>query len=230
MAGMVRLGGIAAFIGALAFGLNVALRDGNVYLEMSTGQVVSIISKLVGIGCLVMALWATKTLFNAHGYRRADLTILGSTALLMLWLAYGFANLADWSYNPYSTSGIVGDIINIVPLIAALALSLLFGIQALGFASRGGGIWKAIGILYLVATGLVVLWAAFFFVLTLLMGLEFWGGTKFAFSWSLAFGPWPICVAMIVALAVHGVGLLRSERASRGRVDGNPSGPLARPA
>ena len=79
------------------------------------------------VGCAAFLLWATKQVFNASGYRSADLLI-----------------------------GTVFGLLVFLPPLALPAWAWL-SILAIIFGRRSGSLmWRAIGIIYLIATALVV--------------------------------------------------------------------------
>jgi hypothetical protein len=144
MTAFVRLGGIAAFMAVIAFGTAMGVR----LADVPSGAL-DIITLLIVTASFATAFWGTKTFFNAHNYRRADFAVYAFVGLFVVLTAYGLVELAGLVLYP---EGVAGRIVDIALLTATLALSALFGLQAIGFASAGGRIWKVIGILYLVGS------------------------------------------------------------------------------
>jgi hypothetical protein len=138
MAGIVRLGGIAAFAAVVTLGLALGLRAAAV-----PSSALELMLPLLFAGALVLAFWTTKTLFNAHNYRRADVAILGFVAVLVALGLVALSERAGW----FNSRGVID-----IRLVALFPVAIVFAIQAKGFARSGGGIWTAIAILYLIAS------------------------------------------------------------------------------
>ncbi len=152
-ASMVRLGGILAFVL-----IAVAIIGGFV----GQNRVVGIIFGLIQTAIMIFVFWASKGLFNSRNYRTADVAIMGIIAILVvLWIfsLLGGAGIGAVA-NPQamaSALGVIG-IISLIILLAFLVFFIWFSIGAMGFANvGGGGLWKAIGILYIIGLGLLIL-------------------------------------------------------------------------
>jgi hypothetical protein len=150
---MVRLGGILAFV-------LIAVVIIGAFLAQN--KVVAIIFGLIQTAIMIFVFWSSKGLFNSRNYRTADIAIMGIIAILVvLWLfsLIGGAGIGAVA-NPQamaSALGVIG-IISLIVLLAWLIFFIWFSIGAMGFANvGGGGLWKAIGILYIVGLGLLIL-------------------------------------------------------------------------
>jgi hypothetical protein len=141
MASFVRLGGIAAFVAVLTFGIAMGLR-----LAQVPSKVLDIITLLVVTASFATAFWGTKRFFNAYSYRRADIAVSAFVGLFIVLAVFGLVENAGLGFDP---DGVAGQIVDIALLTVTLVLSTLFGLQAMGFATSGGSIWRATGILYL---------------------------------------------------------------------------------
>lgn len=152
-ASMVRMGGILAFV-------LIAVVIVGAFLARS--QVVAIIFGLIQTAIMIFVFWASKGLFNSRNYRTADIAIMGIIVILVvLWIfsLLGGAGIGAVA-NPQalaSALGVIG-IISLIVMLAWLIFFVWFSIGAMGFANAGGGgLWKAIGILYIVGLGLLIL-------------------------------------------------------------------------
>lgn len=150
---MVRLGGILAFV-------LIAVVIIGAFLAQN--KVVAIIFGLIQTAIMIFVFWSSKGLFNSRNYRTADIAIMGIIVILVvLWLfsLLGGAGVGAVA-NPQalaSALGVIG-IISLIVLLAWLVFFIWFSIGAMGFANvGGGGLWKAIGILYIVGLGLLIL-------------------------------------------------------------------------
>ncbi len=150
---MVRLGGILAFV-------LIAVVIIGAFLAQN--RVVAIIFGLIQTAIMIFVFWSSKGLFNSRNYRTADIAIMGIIVILVvLWIfsLLGGAGVGAVA-NPRalaSALGVVG-IISLIVLLAWLVFFIWFSIGAMGFANvGGGGLWKAIGILYIVGLGLLIL-------------------------------------------------------------------------
>lgn len=150
---MVRLGGILAFvlIAVVIVGAFIA-----------QNRAVAIIFGLIQTAIMIFVFWSSKGLFNSRNYRTADIAIMGIIVILVvLWIfsLLGGAGVGAVA-NPQalaSALGVIG-IISLIVLLAWLIFFIWFSIGAMGFANAGGGgLWKAIGILYVVGLGLLIL-------------------------------------------------------------------------
>lgn len=150
---MVRLGGILAFV-------LIAVVIIGAFLAQN--RVVAIIFGLIQTAIMIFVFWSSKGLFNSRNYRTADIAIMGIIVILVvLWIfsLLGGAGVGAVA-NPQalaSALGVIG-IISLIVLLAWLVFFIWFSIGAMGFANvGGGGLWKAIGILYIVGLGLLIL-------------------------------------------------------------------------
>ena len=141
MTSFVRLGGIAAFVAVIAFCAVMGLSLAEVQSEAVKVITVSLLT-----ASLATAFWGTKAFFNARNYRRADLAVYAFAGFLIVFTVFGLAEAAGFKFYLSVTAD---KIVDIALLTVTIALSALFGIQAMGFASSGGRIWKVIGTLYL---------------------------------------------------------------------------------
>jgi hypothetical protein len=198
-ASMVRLGGILAFVTLAVVVIMMVLGR-----TIATTPVLGIIIGLILYALIIFVFWATKGLFNAKGYRRADIAILGIIVLIVLnWLLslVGGSGMAAMSNPQALSAGLnVMVIIGLILFLAWFTLWILFGIQSMGFSSQGGGLWKAIGILYLIGCGLFLL-----AIVLVILGLIAKSGGLAAFGGILVF------IGMLVLVAAwicHGIGLI----------------------
>lgn len=150
---MVRLGGILAFV-------LIAVVIIGAFLAQN--RAVAIIFGLIQTAIMIFVFWSSKGLFNSRNYRTADVAIMGIIVILVvLWIfsLLGGAGVGAVA-NPQalaSALGVIG-IISLIVLLAWLVFFIWFSIGAMGFANAGGGgLWKAIGILYIVGLGLLIL-------------------------------------------------------------------------
>lgn len=150
---MVRLGGILAFV-------LIAVVIIGAFLAQN--RAVAIIFGLIQTAIMIFVFWSSKGLFNSRNYRTADIAIMGIIVILVvLWIfsLLGGAGVGAVA-NPQalaSALGVIG-IISLIVLLAWLVFFIWFSIGAMGFANvGGGGLWKAIGILYIVGLGLLIL-------------------------------------------------------------------------
>ncbi|MBL8661487.1 MAG: hypothetical protein JNM29_01620 [Candidatus Odyssella sp.] len=150
---MVRLGGILAFV-------LIAVVIIGAFLAQN--KAVAIVFGLIQTAIMIFVFWSSKGLFNSRNYRTADIAIMGIIVILVvLWIfsLLGGAGVGAVA-NPQalaSALGVIG-IISLIVLLAWLVFFIWFSIGAMGFANvGGGGLWKAIGILYIVGLGLLIL-------------------------------------------------------------------------
>jgi hypothetical protein len=129
---------------------------------LAQNRAVAIIFGLIQTAIMIFVFWSSKGLFNSRNYRTADIAIMGIIVILVvLWLfsLLGGAGIGAVA-NPQamaSALGVIG-IISLIVLLAWLIFFIWFSIGAMGFANvGGGGLWKAIGILYIVGLGLLIL-------------------------------------------------------------------------
>ncbi len=150
---MVRLGGILAFV-LIAVAIIGAF--------LAQNRAVAVVFGLIQTAIMIFVFWSSKGLFNSRNYRTADVAIMGIIAILvLLWIfsLLGGAGVGAVA-NPQalaSALGVIG-IISLIVMLAWLVFFIWFSIGAMGFANAGGGgLWKAIGILYIVGLGLLIL-------------------------------------------------------------------------
>ncbi len=150
---MVRLGGILAFV-LIAVAIIGAF--------LAQNRAIAIVFGLIQTAIMIFVFWSSKGLFNSRNYRTADVAIMGIIAILvLLWIfsLLGGAGVGAVA-NPQalaSALGVIG-IISLIVLLAWLVFFIWFSVGAMGFANAGGGgLWKAIGILYIVGLGLLIL-------------------------------------------------------------------------
>lgn len=208
---MVRTGGIMVFI-LLVLGIVLSFVVAAATIKMvdgkpvvSSGGIMPIISNILYVAIVAFVYWTTKGLFNAHGYRRADVPIMTLMIILAVNLVLGF--LGGAGLGSVSSAGAIAGGGNIVGIISLVVLLVFFGawlwfsIAALGFGKAiGSGLWKAIGIVYLIGTALFVL----FLVLMILGGVTQSVGL-------LASGGILALIGVLVLLAgwiCHGIGLI----------------------
>ena len=195
-ASMVRLGGILAFV-LIAVAIISAF--------LAQNKVVAIIFSLIIYAMIVFVFWSTKGLFNNLNYSGGDIPILGIIAMIVLSFLLSLIGGSGMGalMNPGTMGAGGANIIGIIGLIIMLlwfALWIWFGLKCMGFASAGGGLWKAIGILYLVASGLILL-------MLVLMILGLVAGSQGLLATGGIFG----FIGMLVMLAAwicHGIGLI----------------------
>jgi hypothetical protein len=204
MAGTLRLGAFAAFVAVLAFGIALAMR-----LALAANKPLEIALAMVAAGAVALTFWTTKSLFNACHYRRADIAIFGIIAMFALFALLVLADAGGWIY---SAGSIGGKTANIALFGTAFALSILFPIQAMSFARSGGGVWKAIGIVYLITSVLLTL-AVATAIYAKAPGRGFEGLIAWIFGASFIGGG----LIGTAALILHGTGLAMSADAMRAR-------------
>jgi hypothetical protein len=194
-ASMVRFGGIAIFVylvltilGRLALGPGVGSR------------IVGFVATLL----LIFGFWATKGYLNAKGYTKADMPIMiliGASAITAVLGLFG----AGGGMGGMSAAGAGGlKVLGIVALVITLVWFLAwlwFGVRALDFGKIGGGIWKAIGILYIIAMGALALMVVFFILgaVAKALGLFAVGGILALIG----------LLVLLAALIVHGIGVVQ---------------------
>ncbi|MDE0243016.1 MAG: hypothetical protein OXQ84_22900 [bacterium] len=129
----VRVSGVVALATVLivpgsAFLVGSVTPSGPANIERALGQIalLTIVMYYAFVGCSAFVLWATKQVFNASGYRSAD--------VLVAWL--------------------FGVLVFLPPL--AFPLWAWFSILAIRFGRRvGSPLWQVIGVIYLIAVVLL---------------------------------------------------------------------------
>lgn len=208
---MVRTGGIMVFV-LLVLGIVLAFVAGaSVKLGadgkpvVAGGGAMQIVSNVLYAAIVAFVYWTTKGLFNAHGYRRADVPIMTLMIIIALNLVLGF--LGGAGLGSVGSAGAIAGSGNIIGIISLIVLLILFGawlwfaIAALGFGkSIGSGLWKAIGIVYLIGTALFVLFMVLMILgaVTKSVGLLAGGGILALIGILVLLAGW-IC---------HGIGLI----------------------
>ncbi len=224
-AGMVRWGGIAVFIGValvvlfpfvmIAFvGLQgLQAGAGGVAAASVAARTISSVVNIVMLAIMVYVFFATKSYFNALSYRRANIPIyiiigvqLVSAVLgLIMNTGAGMASLIQTGNT--KALGIVVFILLITILVFFVAL-LIFAIFSIGFGNVGGGVWKAVGILYLIALIGII---AGVLVIGISVAAAGGGGLR-AVPSGVAIGGMVLVVVAILcyaaAIICHGIGLV----------------------
>lgn len=224
-AGMVRWGGIAVFIGValvvlfpfvmIAFvGLQgLQAGAGGVAAASVVARTISSVVNIVMLAIMVYVFFATKSYFNALSYRRANIPIyiiigvqLVSAVLgLIMNTGAGMASLIQTGNT--KALGIVVFILLITILVFFVAL-LIFAIFSIGFGNVGGGVWKAVGILYLIALIGII---AGVLVIGISVAAAGGGGLR-AVPSGVAIGGMVLVVVAILcyaaAIICHGIGLV----------------------
>ena len=164
---MVRTGGIMAFglilIGLiLSFILAAALTGaasgtGGAAVQASVGSTI-ILMYIVNLAIATFVYWTTKGLFNAFGYRAADLPIMTLIILLavnLIPILLGNQNPATTGAGPEAGGGGALGILSAIVMLATVLSWIWFSIAATGFGKQvGSRLWQAIGILYLTSMAL----------------------------------------------------------------------------
>lgn len=211
-AGLVRTGGIMVFV-LLVVGIILSVVIGATSMKVGAdgkmvvqgGGVMQIVTNIIYVAIIAFVYWTTKGLFNALGFRRADVPILILLVVLALNLVLGFLGGAGLGSigSASALQGAVGfiGIVSLIVLLVFFIAWLWFSIACLGFGKAiGSGLWKAIGIVYLIGTGLFVL----FMVLMILAVVAKSPGLLVA-------GGVLALIGMLVLLAgwiCHGIGLI----------------------
>jgi len=192
---MVRFGGIAIFVTLLLQILGRIAIGGGI-----GGRIIGLVAALL----LIFGFWATKGYFNSKNYSKADMPILiliGTTIITTILSVFGVGG----GLGGMSSMGAGGlQILGIIALVITLLMFLSWlwlGITTMGFGASGGGIWKAIGILYVIAMAGMALGILFFILAAVAKsgGLIAVGGIL-----ALVGG-----LVLLAALIVHGIGLIQ---------------------
>lgn len=198
-ASMVRFGGIAIFVMfALSLISGFAARG---------SPTIGMIIGLITTGLLLFAMWTTKGYFNAKNYTRADTPIMVVMAVYALSTVFGIVTGSGGGLASVSSMGGAATafgimaVIGLIIMLVALVFMLIFALRCMDFGkSGGGGLWKAIGILYLISLVMVIL-GIVFLILGGVAGSIGLAGT----------GIFIIGIGMLVLLAAlicHGIGLI----------------------
>ncbi|MHA1536096.1 MAG: hypothetical protein ACTSUD_00950 [Alphaproteobacteria bacterium] len=175
------------------------------------------------LAIILFAFYATKGYFTALSYRRANLPIYIIIAVQIVWAVLGLMLTISGGYADLAQSGnAVTAIFSVVVLVNALVFAvslLIFAIFSIGFGRLGGGIWKAVGILYLLALGGYL---AGFLLIGLRIGAA-GGGDLRAISSGMATGGAALILigflCYAAAIICHGIGLIMGA----GRLENMPS-------
>ncbi|HUT48256.1 MAG TPA: hypothetical protein VM325_02860 [Alphaproteobacteria bacterium] len=165
--GTVRWGGIMVFIGiALVFLIPIgfvavigldrmapnARGIGSMGGQM---QIMSVVMNVAMAAVIGFVFFTTKGYFNALGYHRADIAIYLIIGVQVLSAVFGAVTNTSAGLSGIMQAGGLGamGVLGVVVLITTLAVlvaMLIFSIFCISFGNIGGGLWKAIGILYLI--------------------------------------------------------------------------------
>jgi hypothetical protein len=233
----VRWGGIMVFVGiALVFlipiifvssvGLEGLARNARTGTTAPQMQTMSIVMNFVMAAVVGFVFYTTKGYFNALGYHRADIVIYLIIGAQILSAIIGAITNSSAGLSGILQAGggramgVVG-IVAIVTGLAVLIALLVFAIFAISFGNHGGGIWKAIGILYLIGLlgmliGIIILAVTVGFALS--GGGSPAGGAGGAALASVLLIIGFLCYA--AAIICHGIGLILG--AGRMEREGNP--------
>lgn len=224
-AGMVRWGGIAVFIGiavAVLFpfimvavvgmqGMQAGM--GGMQQAMGGVKAMSAVANIVMLAIMVYVFFATKGYFNVLSYRRANIPIYIIIAVQVLLAVLGLiantgAGMAGlMQAGDAGALGIVVFILLIV-ILMFFAVLIIFAIFCIGFGNLGGGIWKAVGILYLI--GLIGILVGIL-VMGTSIGLRAGGGLRSVPPGAAIGGTVLIVIAFLcygAAVICHGIGLI----------------------
>ena len=160
--GLVRFGGISAFLAlaVLVIGLIVIGSMAAGAIDPGTGRITpGSISPLPGIVVnvlvtffIIVSLLASKGLFNALGYKGGDVPVYLVVGAIVVILILGFAGGSGLTNISATQTG--SSVIGTVSLILLLVMFIgfiWFSITCIAFGGRAKmGIWKAIGILFLI--------------------------------------------------------------------------------
>ncbi len=193
-AAMVRTGGILVFfliLAVLVSGImlaGAAVGAGGRPDPAGFGAMLVLMTAVYN-GVMTFVYWTTKGLFNAFSYSRADfpiLTLMTALALNLLLTLLGGGNLPATGAAPAGGGGLgVLDALSFGVVLAMIAAWIWFSVAAIGFGAQVGSLlWRAIGIVYLAASGLVAVALALlasgsgaaFGMLALLAGAVMLGG------------------------------------------------------
>ncbi|HUT48255.1 MAG TPA: hypothetical protein VM325_02855 [Alphaproteobacteria bacterium] len=195
-ASMVRFGGIAIFVTLLLQILGRIAIGGGI-----GGRIIGLVAALL----LIFGFWATKGYFNSKSYSKADMPILvliGTTIITTILSVFGVGGGLGGGMSSMGAGGL--QILGIIALVITLIMFLSwlwFGLTTMGFGATGGGIWKAIGILYVIAMAGMALGILFVILAAVAKsgGLIAVGGIL-----ALVGG-----LVLLAALIVHGIGLIQ---------------------
>lgn len=223
--GMVRWGGIAVFIGialvviypivmVMVVGMQ-GLRAGAGGMEQAMGgaRAMTAVVNIVMLAIMVYVFFATKDYFNALSYRRANIPItiiigvqiVSAVLGLIVNSGAGMASLAQT--GNISALGIAVFLL-LIAMLAFFIAMLIFAIFCIGFGNIGGGLWKAVGILYLI--GLVGIFIGVV-MMGVSIGLAAGSGLRALPSGAAIGGMVLIVIALLcyaAAVLCHGIGLI----------------------
>ena len=215
---MVRWGGIMVFIGiALVFlipigfvsivGLDrLAPNARGIGALGGQMQFMSIVMNIVMAVVICFVFYTTKGYFNAMGYHSADIVIYLIIGVQVLSAVLGAVTNTSAGLSGILQAGggralgVVG-IVAIISGIAVLIALLIFSIFCISFGNLGGGIWKAIGILYIIGMACLAL-TVLFTILAVAAGSA--GLGVIAGILVIVGG-----LVLLAAVIVHGIGLIQ---------------------
>jgi len=165
--GTVRWGGIMVFIGiALVFIIPIGFVAVIGFERMAPNargigsmggqmQMMSVVMNVAMAAVIGFVFFTTKGYFNAQGYYRADIPIYLIIGVQVISALIGAVTNTSAGLSGIMQAGGLGamGILGIVVLVTTLAVlvaMLIFSIFCISFGNIGGGLWKAIGILYLI--------------------------------------------------------------------------------
>jgi hypothetical protein len=219
--GTIRLGGIFVFVNIAVIVLGAVIgaiiagdaAGSGLRGEAAAGVgVVNIVVGIVQMLLTIFILLATKGLFNAHQYRGGDIPIL----LLVVVGAAIFLLAIIAGIDPQrligrggSAAGIIG-IVLLVLILGYFVLAIVFSINCMSFGGRaGGGLWKAIGILYLMTMLVMAVAVTIILVAAINAGPAAENAVGTAVGGVI--GVFAIIAGLLVGLAgliCHGIGLI----------------------
>lgn len=224
-AGTVRWGGIAVFIGvalAVLFPFIMVAVVGMQGLQAGAGgmgaisvtvKIMTMVINIAMMAIMVFVFLSTKGYFNALSYHRADIPIYIIIGVQIVWVVFTVIVNTSAGLDVLVQSGnmralgVIGIIVLVTALVFFVAL-LLFAIFCLGVGTVGGGIWKAIGILYLISlAGFLVA----IIVMGVSMGLAAGADLRAVPSGGAIGGMMLVAVALLcygAAVICHGIGLV----------------------
>ncbi len=126
-----------------------------------------ILMNIAYVAIMVFVYWTTKGLFNAFGFRRADvplrllMIVLPVNLLLLLASGGNIAPVPGGSEAAAAEGSGIPDILSTMLLLALMVGWIWFSVGALRFGDHvGSKLWQAVGIVYLVATAFLVIGVA----------------------------------------------------------------------
>jgi hypothetical protein len=214
--GFVRIGGICAFlvIAVMVIGTFVvagmavdAARSGGAAAASGGVQIGSVIIGLVIYICLILTVWTSKGLFNSFGYNGGNTPVMIIIAMIVVGFILSFIGGAGVTQmtTPSAMSG-TGNTMGIISFIVSLVMFIgfiWFAMSCFGFGGKAKmGLWKAIGILYLIMGACFAIMMAIMIIMV---------ATKTLSAGMASFAGVLALIGMLVGLAAlicHGIGLL----------------------